>query len=145
MIKLPSLILSSLLTLLLSINASANSIKGDAELEAITNHFAALIQEGNALKAYEQFTPYILVDKQIFMNAANKVSRDILNQESRTGQPLEVKQVKVQRIKDDFIKYYFLAKYKTAAIVWELTFYSPAKGWNLIGIVNYTDVNALFE
>jgi len=73
------------------------------------------------------------------------MSHDMKQLESNQGKPLSFAMLKQESVGEHFYKISYLLKYPAAALVWELNYYQPAEGWNLVDISFNTDINALFE
>ncbi|TNC82348.1 MAG: hypothetical protein C9356_04845 [Oleiphilus sp.] len=146
MIRTLSPALSGLLLLAaLSFTAQAKTLPNTEKIEQTAEFFMEQVLAGETESAYSLISAYLGVNLETFLERGTKTAQDLKQLESKTGKPLSYALLKTQNVGSHFYKITYLLKYKTAALVWELNFYQPDKGWLLVDVTFNGDINALFE
>lgn len=136
---------SVLLLLSLGFSTQAKTLPSTEKLEQTGNFFMEQILAGEVESAYSLISAYLGVDLEPFLERGSKTAQDLKQLENKIGKPLSFALLKKQNVASHFYKVTYLLKYKTAALVWELNFYQPEKGWRLVDVSFNGDINALFE
>ena len=100
---------------------------------------------GDFDSAYSFMSSYIGVNPQKFEERGKKTAQTLKQINQSQGKPLSFVHLKNQSVDEHFYKISYLLKYQAAALIWELNYYQPERGWKLVDISYNTDINALFE
>ena len=103
------------------------------------------ILSGETSAAFALIAAYLGVDAEPFEERGKKAELSLTQLNSSLGKPLSYSLLEKQSVGDHFYKVIYLLKYETAALVWEINYYQPDKGWKLVDINFNTDINALFK
>lgn len=133
----------ALLAAVWSFNSLATP-KGADQLDSVGEKFMASIMSAKTKQAYTDLSPIVGVNLEQFNQAGEQAAGYMEKVRERIGEPLSFDLISTQKIKQHFIKQTYLLKFKTAALVWELTYYRPEAEWKLVGINYSTDIDALF-
>ena len=100
---------------------------------------------GEFESAYSLMSAYIGVDAKQFEERGKKAALDITQVNKSQGKPISFARLKSQSVDEHFYKITYLLKYPAAALIWELNYYQPEQGWNLVDVSYNTNINGLFE
>lgn len=103
------------------------------------------VLNGNLEPAYALLSGYVGVDLEQFNERGKKVVADMKLIEQSAGKPLSYALLNKQSVGEHFYKIQYLLKYQAAALIWELNYYQPEQGWNLVDVSFNTDINSLFK
>lgn len=134
-----------LIVLTFSSQSFSKSLASKAKINKVSDYFMSQIVEGEYESAYSIMSAYIGISATQFEERGKKVSHNMKTLETSQGKPLSYALLKQESVNEHFYKITYLLKYPSAALVWELNYYQPEKGWNLVDISFNADINALFE
>ncbi len=133
------------ISITLSTSALAKSLPNTDKVIQESELFMSQLASGDAEAAINLISVYLGIDANAFNQRAQKIVSDMQRINGSAGKPLSFAKLDEQSIGDHFFKVRYLLKYQQAAIVWEINFYQPEKGWYLVDISFNTDIDALFE
>lgn len=137
--------LTCLMSLALSTSSLAKSLPSTEKVLQESELFMSQLASGDAETAINLISVYLGIDANAFNQRAQKIVNDMKRINESAGKPLSFAKLDEQSIGDHFFKVRYLLKYQQAAIVWEINFYQPEKGWHLVDISFNTDIDALFK
>jgi hypothetical protein len=123
----------------------SKSLASKEKINKVSDYFMGQLVEGEYEGAYSLMSAYIGISATQFEERGKKVSHNMKSLETSQGKPLSYALLKQESVDEHFYKITYLLKYPSAALVWELNYYQPEKGWNLVDISFNADINALFE
>ena len=140
-------IIRTLVFIFLSVSSLsyAKSLEGTDKVDKVSNFFMSQILSGETSAAFALIAAYLGVDAEPFEERGKKAELSLTQLNSSLGKPLSYSLLEKQSVGDHFYKVIYLLKYETAALVWEINYYQPDKGWKLVDINFNTDINALFK
>ena len=115
------------------------------KVNKVNDYFMSQLVAGEFDSAYSLMTAYIGVNMAQFEERGKKAAIAMKQMEKSQGKPLSFALLKTQSVGDHFYKATYLLKYPAAALVWELNYYQPKKGWKLVDINFNTNIDALFK
>lgn len=145
---LPAFLPTLLLTLTFVLgnsHAFSKPLADKAKAEKVSEYFMSQLLEGEIESAYALLSAYVGIDLEQFNERGKKVVSDMKRIEQSTGKPLSFALLDKQSVGEHFYKIQYLLKYKAAALIWELNYYQPDQGWNLVDVSFNADINALFK
>jgi hypothetical protein len=123
----------------------AKPIESKDKADKVSHYFMGQIFNGEVEAAYSLISAYVGVDFGQFIERGKKVASDIQQLEKSAGKPLSFDLLETQSVGEHFYKITYLMKYDTIALVWNINYYQPDKGWKLVDITFNGDINALFK
>ncbi len=123
----------------------AKPLASKEKINKVSDYFMNQVVQGEYEGAYSLMSAYIGINSEQFDERGKKISHDMKMLEARQGKPLSYALLKQESVDEHFYKISYLLKYPSAALVWELNYYQPQEGWNLVDISFNTNINALFE
>lgn len=123
----------------------AKSLENTDKIDSVSNFFMSQILSGETSAAFSLISTYLGVDAASFEERGKKAELNLSQLNTSLGKPLSFALLEKQAVGDHFYKTIYLLKYETAALVWEINFYQPNKGWKLVDINFNTNINALFK
>lgn len=96
--------------------------------------FIGLIESGKAADAYDLLSRYVTASNAEFESIKSKALSNIEMINVELGKPLGSALLKREVVSTHFERYSYLVKYKKAAIVWQITWYQPQDGWQVIAV-----------
>ncbi len=139
------IIITALCSLLLSTVAHARTLADAAAARKLADQFMAQLVKGEADAGYDMLSAYIGVDFEQFNQRGKKMLGDLQQIGSSVGKPIGFDLLATQSVKTHFMKLTYLLIYGNAALVWELNFYQPEKGWQLVDVSYHANINDLFQ
>lgn len=137
--------LTCLMSFAFSTGSFAKSLPNTGKVLQESELFMSQLASGDAETAINLISVYLGIDANAFNQRAQKIVNDMRRINESAGKPLSFAKLDEQSIGDHFFKVRYLLKYQQAAIVWEINFYQPEKGWQLVDISFNTDIDALFK
>lgn len=125
--------------------AWAKSLPSTEKIVQESDLFMSQLADGDAETAINLISVYLGINADQFNQRAQKIVGDMKRINASAGKALSFARLDEQSIGEHFYKVRYLLKYQQAAIVWEINFYQPDKGWYLVDINFNTDINALFK
>jgi hypothetical protein len=141
-------ILQPTLLLLLIIcfsQAHAKPLASKEKADKVSDFFMTQILNGEIEAAYSLLSAYIGVDMEQFTERGKKTASDMKQLEQRAGKPLSFALLEKNSVGEHFYKVSYLLKYQTIALIWNINFYQPEQGWNLVDVSYNGDINSLFK
>lgn len=132
------------LSCLFASTANAKTIANDKKLAQVSDLFMSQVSSGDTESALALISAYAGVDASQFNDRSLKLVTDMKRIEASAGKPLSFAKIDVQKVGEHFYKARYLLKFQQAALVWELNFYQPTKGWQLVDVTFNTNIEALF-
>lgn len=132
-------------TLIFSANAWSRSIESTDKVEQVSDHFMAQVKQGDSESALSLIAAYLGVDTASFEQRASKIVNDMKRIEASAGKALSFAKIDNRRVGEHFYQVRYLLKFQQAALVWELNYYQPDTGWQLVDVSFNTDIDSLFE
>jgi hypothetical protein len=123
----------------------AKPLVSKEKIDKVSDYFMSQLVGGEYEGSYSLMSAYIGVSPAQFEERGKKMSHNMKQLETSQGKPLSYALLKKESVGEHFYKISYLLKYPSAALVWELNYYQPSEGWNLVDISFNTDINALFE
>jgi hypothetical protein len=123
----------------------AKSVESKDKADKVSNYFMGQILSGEVEAAYALLSAYVGVDLEQFIERGKKVSTDMRQLEKSAGKPLSFDLLETQSVGEHFYKITYLLKYDTIALIWNINYYQPIKGWKVVDISFNGDINALFK
>lgn len=105
----------------------------------------SLLLKGNTERAYKELISEVGGDSERLSQQAAEVATFMTKVRDQLGEPISYDLITTGSIKEHFYKQKYLLKFDNAAIVWEINYYQPRKGWKLVDIAYNTDIDALFK
>lgn len=133
------------LALLSAATCHAKSLADADKVKHLADTFMQQLLKGEAEPGYSTLSAYIGVDFEQFTARGKKLVGDLQQIETRVGKPVSYDLLATQSVKNHLLKLTYLLKYPNAAVVWELNFYQPQNGWQLVDVSYHTNINALFS
>jgi len=124
--------------------ATAKTIPSEKKLEQVSDLFMSQVSAGDTESALALISAYVGVDTAQFNERSSKLVLDMKRIEASAGKPLSFAKIDVQKVGEHFYKARYLLKFQQAALVWELNFYQPSEGWQLVDVTFNTNIDALF-
>ncbi|MFT5717010.1 MAG: hypothetical protein ACI9T7_001193 [Oleiphilaceae bacterium] len=125
--------------------AQAKSIASKDKTDKVSSYFMGQILSGEVEAAYSLLSAYAGIDLEQFIERGKKVSTDMKQLEKSAGKPLSFDLLETQSVGEHFYKITYLLKYETIALIWNINYYQPDKGWKLVDVSFNGDINALFK
>ena len=132
-------------TLFLSTSAWSKSIGSTDKVEQVSDHFMTQVTQGDSQSALSLIDAYLGVDTASFEQRASKIVNDMKRIETSAGKALSFAKIDTRRVGEHFYQVRYLLKFQQAALVWELNYYQPDTGWQLVDVSFNTDIDSLFE
>ena len=132
-------------TLFLSTSAWSKSIGSTDKVEQVSDHFMTQVTQGDSESALSLIGAYLGVDTASFEQRASKIVNDMKRVETSAGKALSFAKIDTRRVGEHFYQVRYLLKFQQAALVWELNYYQPDTGWQLVDVSFNTDIDSLFE
>lgn len=126
--------LISLVLLLSSSVTYSNTLKDSAAIGSLSEKFIKMIESGNIASAYDLLSRYVTATDEEFENIKNKALSNTEMIQAELGKPLSSHLLKRENIGEHFEKHAFIIKYKKAAIVWQISWYQPSSGWQVMAV-----------
>jgi hypothetical protein len=133
------------LMMLLTIDVQARTLNDENAARKVADQFMTQLTSGEVESGYNLLSAYVGVDFDQFNARGKKIANDLKQIEASTGKPIAFALLSTQTVPTHFLKLTYLLKFASAAIVWELNFYQPEAGWNLVDVSYHTDINKLFR
>ncbi|WP_250656990.1 hypothetical protein [Alkalimarinus coralli] len=135
----------ALLSLVFAFSSVAQAKDTKDDLTAAGDHFMSLLMKGKTKNAYKEMLATVGGDSERLMQQASEMSTFMTKVREQLGEPISYDLITTGSIKDHFFKQKYLLKFDNAAIIWEINYYQPRKGWKLVDVAYNTDIDALFE
>ncbi|KZY86534.1 hypothetical protein A3741_26450, partial [Oleiphilus sp. HI0069] len=119
----------------------AKPLASKDKINKVSDYFMSQVVQAEYDSAYSLMSAYIGVSPEQFEERGKKISHDMKMLEARQGKPLSFALLKQESVGEHFYKISYLLKYPSAALVWELNYYQPQEGWNLVDISFNTNIN----
>lgn len=132
-------------TLFLSASVWSKSIDNTDKVEQVSDQFMTQVTQGDAESALSLIGAYLGVDTASFEQRASKIVNDMKRIETSAGKALSFAKIDTRRVGEHFYQVRYLLKFRQAALVWELNYYQPDTGWQLVDVSFNTDIDSLFE
>lgn len=132
-------------TLFLSASVWSKSIDNTDKVEQVSDQFMTQVTQGDAESALSLIGAYLGVDTASFEQRASKIVNDMKRIETSAGKALSFAKIDTRRVGEHFYQVRYLLKFRQAALVWELNYYQPDAGWQLVDVSFNTDIDSLFE
>lgn len=126
-------------------SAQAKPLPSLQKIEKASDYFMTQLTQGEFEAAYSLMSAYIGFDMERFLEKGKKAEATLKSLEQKAGKPLSYALLKKESVDGHFYKLSYLLKYQNAALVWELNYYQPEKGWNLVDISFHGNINELFK
>ena len=130
---------------LISLPAHSKVLANKQKVDQASEFFMTQIKSGEVESAFSIMSAYLGVSMEQFLERGQKAGLDMKQFQSRVGAPLSFAHLSSKSVGEHFYKVTYLLKYETAALIWELNYYQPEKGWKLVDISFNADINKLFE
>lgn len=129
----------------LSFSVSAKTLANKEKMDQVSELFMSQIQEGDVESAFSIMSAYLGVSMIQFLERGKKVNQDMAVFQNRVGKPLSYALLEKQSVGEHFYKVSYLLKYESAALIWEINFYQPDKGWKLVDVSFNANIDKLFK
>ncbi len=139
------LLFTVLFTFIISLNNVALAQETKEGLTKVGDQFMTLLLKGDTEKAYKDLLAASGGGSERLKKQGTGVADFMQKVRMQLGEPIAFDLISTQSIKEHFFKQKYLLKFDNAAIVWEINYYQPTKGWKLVDIAYNTDIDALFE
>ncbi|MCP5207652.1 MAG: hypothetical protein H7A01_10645 [Hahellaceae bacterium] len=115
-------------------SSGAETLKDSAQVANYSQKFITLIESDKAADAYDVLSPFVTASSQEFDGIKSKALSNIEMIKAELGKPLSSQFLKRESVADHFERHSYLVKYRKAAIVWQVTWYQPDSGWQVIAV-----------
>ena len=123
----------------------AKPIESKEKADKVSQYFMGQILEGEVESAYSLLSAYVGIDLEQFIERGKKVAHDMKQLEKSSGKPISFDLLETQSVGEHFYKITYLLKYDRIALIWNINYYQPDKGWKLVDISFNGDINSLFK
>ena len=139
-------ILSTLfITLLMVQTAAADGIKDIPGTRAVADQIVHFFQNAEFDKGATYSRKYWAMPQLQLDHLANQLKSQWGPMKKEYGESVGTEFIKTTKLRNRFIRYYYLHKFQNHAAYWTVTFYKPVDEWKLNGVLFKTDPSVLFE
>ena len=119
------------LALAFSANATADTLKNEAELRALTDRVMGALTSSGVSAAFERMKPYALVTGSEFesLSLASKSQRDQFG--ARYGKTIGFEFIAQKKVGDSLVRIIYIERTEKHALPWIFYFYKTPSGWAL--------------
>lgn len=125
--------------------SQAKTLENKSKVDKVSDFFMSQVLAGETSAAFSLISAYLGVDIDAFEERGKKAELSLRQLNANLGKPLSYALLDQQSVGEHFYKVTYLLKYESAALVWEINYYQPDKGWKLVDVSFNTDINSLFK
>lgn len=132
------------LLLILTSAASAQGLKAENELKALTESIMKAVVKGDLKGAFEKMKPYVPIPDAEFESAAlqSRAQRDQFA--DRFGRPNSYEYIDTKKVGQSLIRIRYIEKTSKTGLPWVFIFYRDDNEWSMVKFNWNADVEPLF-